>query len=1191
MLWGLPESSSDAFSPNERRPKRRKLESQRNSQNTPHILDGSEDEDLLMADDIVHLRHIQPASQDVKPAETKSFISQDSSKPAKQNGCMKTGVPEFHRIESYLDSSRPNHKKRRDSQKRRARDSSGTPRSSFTSSHSDHIEQLESQVLMKPAARPPYQGTANLYRTIHSQAAVRGKFGRSTGHRSPHFPMSNTAKPAEGRKPVKSTVNDGPILTGTQLRDQYHDTDGRRRSDVDPSSPDVLVTASSNSRALSPIKTIHSQTSVEILHHDSSGPPLVQDESFDVQQAQSNIRQATFTQLVKHAVNPKSRPHSGMILEGKPAPWRLEIRAYYSRGDIHQGDSLGLVYNDKTKSYDIHQSGQNLAKFSPELRLQPVKLQKIFWAMEGTKMRFESSRVGKVDNILDIELCSEKDVQELNAVLQESEFMMVKGEHKEKMDRLFNHRLEMHQKEIASGRFFTSKEPEDVILAGRRVERADRESVPEEQPDNKRKRRRIVDGLGFDGQSNSTHQPSFRQPSEVRRTPRNQKVVAQDQPDELSLTPLENMLTRSLRSHKERASSSRKPVDTLRQGFEPEIQRYSKTHDMGPRWVKPVVYPKEGKKRTTVAWDDLERLDEGEFLNDNLVAFFMRYLEHRAEQRDPSVTRNIYMFNTFFYERLTDTKRGHKGINYEAVRKWTRGVDLFTYDFVIVPVNESYHWYVAIICNLPALNRKLGGFEANLEEEDFSATEHSNSDHMHFSSSPPKAGDDVEQNETTASFAEMSLEQKKSTDQNALDSQLQDSRGEGSDDIVREAHPPEQTDMSREEIKDMEKPTSPKLNKGKRKSGPPPRTFNSSKPTILTLDSLGMTHSTAIRALKQYLHEEANDKRGQMEFDEKELQGVTAKDIPQQSNWYDCGLYILGYIEKFFDDPRDFIDRVMGREWKAKEDWPNLDPRIMRHNIRKLLKDLYADQYRDGIEARRSKTKSKSPNVPTSSSTTERIAPPSNVDGDGQLNGSSPRPGPGEGQHAVSPSKAASHPVQAVSADQRELYNAGPKSLKGSKADRKPLSEIHPSPKTPHEEPPQSFILINSQLQQVNTAIPTNDPELPGPLAVSPQRPSTIPDSQPPLQVAETPLEELLSPSPPRSKKFKGKRVDSFSSPPPAPKAAPKPEEVIKSPKDTHDTDMGPIIPKTRGKKRISCDMSRSIITGTDPKIVINIDD
>lgn len=38
----------------------------------------------------------------------------------------------------------------------------------------------------------------------------------------------------------------------------------------------------------------------------------------------------------------------------------------------------------------------------------------------------------------------------------------------------------------------------------------------------------------------------------------------------------------------------------------------------------PLVYPLEGPRKANVDWIDLERLDEGEFLNDNLISFYLR---------------------------------------------------------------------------------------------------------------------------------------------------------------------------------------------------------------------------------------------------------------------------------------------------------------------------------------------------------------------------------------------------------------------------------------------------------------------------------------------------------------------------------------------------------------------------------------
>jgi sentrin-specific protease 7 len=51
----------------------------------------------------------------------------------------------------------------------------------------------------------------------------------------------------------------------------------------------------------------------------------------------------------------------------------------------------------------------------------------------------------------------------------------------------------------------------------------------------------------------------------------------------------------------------------------------------------------------------------------------------------------IHLFSTFFYSRLCDD--GHGGVS-----KWTEDCDIFTKDFLIVPICEHLHWFLAIIC-------------------------------------------------------------------------------------------------------------------------------------------------------------------------------------------------------------------------------------------------------------------------------------------------------------------------------------------------------------------------------------------------------------------------------------------------------------------------------------------------------------
>ncbi|KAG0125986.1 hypothetical protein HOY82DRAFT_492105, partial [Tuber indicum] len=100
-----------------------------------------------------------------------------------------------------------------------------------------------------------------------------------------------------------------------------------------------------------------------------------------------------------------------------------------------------------------------------------------------------------------------------------------------------------------------------------------------------------------------------------------------------------------------------------------------------------LVYPFEGPKRQVVEYEDLARLGAEEFLNDNLINFYLRYIEVELQRRDPDLAKETYFLNTFFYEILA--RKGGKG-NFDSVLKWTAKVDLFNMNYIVIPINESY---------------------------------------------------------------------------------------------------------------------------------------------------------------------------------------------------------------------------------------------------------------------------------------------------------------------------------------------------------------------------------------------------------------------------------------------------------------------------------------------------------------------
>ena len=361
--------------------------------------------------------------------------------------------------------------------------------------------------------------------------------------------------------------------------------------------------------------------------------------------------------------------------------------------------------------------------------------------------------------------------------------------------------------------------------------------------------------------------------------------------------------------------------------------------EKGKPWRHPLVYPPEGKRKATVIFEDLDRLDDDQFLNDNLIDFYLKYLLYMQEQESPEIAKNVYLFNTFFFEKLTSTERGQR-INYDAVKRWTRGIDLFSHDFVVVPINESAHWYLAIICNLPALKRSMPMLDD--EKQDQGGKDRTDQEMV-----------DVyieEDDEVVKIPSPADLDELKATSKLDFDDARQLPNGLPSPiatfDTLLDGKEPQKYDevegqRARKSLGGRGPSSSPSSSRKKR---PPTHRVDPNDPAIITLDSLGQTHSVTIRALKDYLVAEAAEKRGGMTVNPKDIKGLTAKDIPQQKNYSDCGVYVLGYMDKFMENPRAFTTKMLQREFDEEEDWPKLVPGQMRQNVLQLLQSCYEAQ-------------------------------------------------------------------------------------------------------------------------------------------------------------------------------------------------------------------------------------------------------
>lgn len=333
-------------------------------------------------------------------------------------------------------------------------------------------------------------------------------------------------------------------------------------------------------------------------------------------------------------------------------------------------------------------------------------------------------------------------------------------------------------------------------------------------------------------------------------------------------------------------------------------------------WLHSVIYPPKAKKTATVDGQDIARLDEGEFLNDNLIHFYFNYMEQRLLEHHLETSKRVLFMNSFFYLRLTGG-----GFDYESVARWTSKVNIFEYDYIAVPVNESAHWYLAIICNTPKL------VEPALPEP---------------SESQAKDGED-QADQALPKLDRMTLDDNKSDpgvhtvvtpiDLDADESKTMRAPQSNQTEAEHTHKDPKESDTHLT----SRSPKGAQNKKSKRKSLPAPRRYDTSKPRIITLDSLGSPHSATCRNLFKWLQKEAYAKLGFHIPDTGPI-GMTAKNLPQQPNFCDCGVFLLIYLEKFLEDPSSFASGILTNTLDVDMVWPEAPNK--RHEIRGMLLHL-----------------------------------------------------------------------------------------------------------------------------------------------------------------------------------------------------------------------------------------------------------
>ncbi|XP_077370413.1 sentrin-specific protease 7-like isoform X2 [Festucalex cinctus] len=270
-----------------------------------------------------------------------------------------------------------------------------------------------------------------------------------------------------------------------------------------------------------------------------------------------------------------------------------------------------------------------------------------------------------------------------------------------------------------------------------------------------------------------------------------------------------------------------------------------------------IQYPAAPSKgRITVTKEDLACLESKEFLNDVIIDFYLKFLF--VEGRGRAVAERSHIFSSFFFKHLNSQQISSNGaspdqyMRHQRVKTWTRHVDIFTKDFLFVPINEAAHWYLAVICF------------------------------------PGQDGKRYEQRTSESKIYSKRSEQLPScTEQGCT------------------------------------------------------REVALTQPCILIMDSLKVLQRKNVsKLLRDYLQVEWEERKGQHRVFTSDSMHSYSCSVLQQDNSSDCGVYLLQYVESFFQNPVVHFDPPLHLiRW-----FPRQQVRQKREEIRHLIMRLHKSQ-------------------------------------------------------------------------------------------------------------------------------------------------------------------------------------------------------------------------------------------------------
>ncbi|XVF84955.1 hypothetical protein PTKIN_Ptkin17bG0080000 [Pterospermum kingtungense] len=114
-----------------------------------------------------------------------------------------------------------------------------------------------------------------------------------------------------------------------------------------------------------------------------------------------------------------------------------------------------------------------------------------------------------------------------------------------------------------------------------------------------------------------------------------------------------------------------------------------------------IYYPsRDDPESIEICFGDIDSLAPGTFLTSQIMNFYIRYLQQQASPTNRAI-HDYHFFNTYFYPKLKEAvsfKGSDKDALFIKFRRWWKGVSIFQKAYVLIPINEDFHWSLIIIC-------------------------------------------------------------------------------------------------------------------------------------------------------------------------------------------------------------------------------------------------------------------------------------------------------------------------------------------------------------------------------------------------------------------------------------------------------------------------------------------------------------